>query len=656
MTATGAVTQEDDAPRRMPLAGSFWGRDLLGAPVWVWVVGLIASLLVMGPALAPGSLLNLDLVLVPDPPLPRGFWGLGPELPRRLPMWVPIVWLSTVLGGANVGKVVMVLGITVAFAGMYRLTLRWGTTTALSASVLFALSPLLLTRLAVGHLYLEWTMAVMPWALEDLLRPDRSRRRTFLWSAAFGFMGIYGAAVGGALLLAGLCASRGRRLPSILGLFLLAQLPWLVPLAVVSRSTTAIADAAAFPTSVRGFAGIGELLAGHGFWNPPFQVGGYGHWQWAAIGFALFLLAAVGTADLPARWRLPMVVLAAFGLVAAASSGISGLSGIVVRISQTPLGAPFRETQRLLVFSVFWMAPSAALGARRIVLHLRDTTSLPAPALQAVGAVPLLLGLLLAAPGFWGVGGQLRAYDFPPEWAAARAAVEAQPGTVVAFPWYQYFTFNVADNRLVLNSVPLYFGGDVIASSDPGIDTDEEASGAGRTHERGDAREDEVTALIETVQQGRPISGDLAHLGVRWVVLMKDVDWPLYEKGLATDPGLAKRVSGSQLALYEVTGWQGAVVDEHGATVPSTSLIGPFAQVDPSGPARAAIPASGGWMRGLNPATRTSDGIVALPGGDGLVWYWPVLLVAVADVIWVAAVVISASGKYPKSIKRSMTQ
>jgi choline dehydrogenase-like flavoprotein len=63
-------------------------------------------------------------------------------------------------------------------AGMYRLTMRWGVVTALCASVLFALSPLLLTRLAVGHLYLVWTMAVMPWALEDLLQPERSRRRT----------------------------------------------------------------------------------------------------------------------------------------------------------------------------------------------------------------------------------------------------------------------------------------------------------------------------------------------------------------------------------------------------------------------------------------------------------------------------------------------
>jgi len=650
MTAAGVLSQDTDGPTDAPI----WKRSFLGVPAWVWALGVVAGLVVMGPALAPGSLLNLDLVLVPDPPLPRGFWGLGPELPRRLPMWVPIVWLSTVLGGANVGKVVMVLGITVAVAGMYRLTVRWGVVTALSASVLFALSPLLLTRLAVGHLYLEWTMAVMPWALEDLLTPERSRRRTFLWSAAFAFMGIYGAAVGGALLLCGLCLSRGRRLPSIVALYVVAQLPWLVPLAVVSRSTTAIADAAAFPTPVHGFAGIGELLAGHGFWNPPFQVGGYGHWYLAAIGFTLLLLAAIGTADLPDRWRLPLVILAAVGLVASASSGINGLSSIVVRISETPFGAPFRETQRLLVFSVFWMAPSAALGARRVVLHLRATTSIPTGASQALLAIPLVLGLVLAAPGFWGVGGQLKSFDFPPDWAQARDVVQSEPGTVVAFPWYQYFTFDVADNRLVLNAVPLYFGGDVIASSDPGIVTDDNPGT--QTHERGDAREDQITAMIDPLQHGHPIAADLAHLGVRWVVLMKDVDWPLYQKGLATDPGLVQRVSGDKLALYEVTGWKGAVVDDRGATVPSSTGIGPFEQVDASGPARAAIPASGGWMRGLSAAARTSDGIVALPGGDGLLWYWPVLLVAVADVIWVAAVLACAGGKVPKSIKRSMTQ
>src|SRR5207253_2516042 len=110
---------------------------------------------------------------------------------------------------------------------------------------------------------------------------------------------------------------------------------------------------------------------------------------------------------------------------------------------------------------------------------------------------------------------------------------------------------------------------------------------------------------------GHPISADLARLGVRWVVLVKDVDWPRYEPGLSNDPDMALRVSGRFLALYEVKSWKGAVVADDGTVVPSSPILSPVEQVDGSGPARAAIPAAQGWLRGFTPISRTSDGIVA---------------------------------------------
>ncbi|OWY58831.1 hypothetical protein B7486_77860, partial [cyanobacterium TDX16] len=66
---------------------------------WPWAAGILLGLVVMGPALAPGPLLNLDLVLFDDVPVPRGAWGLGPEFPRRVPTFLPLAWLSGLLGG-----------------------------------------------------------------------------------------------------------------------------------------------------------------------------------------------------------------------------------------------------------------------------------------------------------------------------------------------------------------------------------------------------------------------------------------------------------------------------------------------------------------------------------------------------------------------------
>ena len=362
------------------------GRSLWGVPWWSWLVGLVLSLAVMGPALRPGSLLNLDLVLVPDPPVPSGVWGLGPELPRRVPMWVPVAWLSSLVGGDLVGRLLLIGGLVVAFAGMYRLTARvvgaragipWA---PLAAAVLYAFGPFMLTRLAVGHLMIVWTMAVLPWALPDLLRPDRSPRRVLLWSAAIGFTGVYGGTIVALVLVAGVIGRPGRRLGAIALAYLVGQLPWLVPLAIVGSGRSAIADASGFPTVLSGLDGVGRLLAGHGFWNPPFQVGAPGGWGVALMGFALLGLAAVGTSSLPRAWRVPLVGLAALGLVLSAASGVPGLDGLVARISRTPIGAPFRETQRLLPLYLLWMAPAAALGARRRLGRSPGRGLAPAPA------------------------------------------------------------------------------------------------------------------------------------------------------------------------------------------------------------------------------------------------------------------------------------
>ena len=70
------------------------GAPLLGVPRWCWLAATLAGLVLVGPGLAPGAWLNLDLVVLADNPLPRGAWGLGPELPRRVPLWIPIAWLS----------------------------------------------------------------------------------------------------------------------------------------------------------------------------------------------------------------------------------------------------------------------------------------------------------------------------------------------------------------------------------------------------------------------------------------------------------------------------------------------------------------------------------------------------------------------------------
>jgi hypothetical protein len=249
-----------------------------------------------------------------------------------------------------------------------------------------------------------------------------------------------------------------------------------------------------------------------------------------------------------------------------------------------------------------------------------------------VDVLPLIAALWLASSALWGIDSRLRPVELPPEWAQARQIVNDNPGTVAALPWHQYFNLEVDGVRRVLNPLPLYLGGDVLISSDPELSEDDR-------RERVDPRELSMDAVVADAQDGKPVSDELARLGVRWVVLLHEVDWLSYE-GVSHDPGLVQRVHAPALDLYEVAGWHGLVVDEQGAPVASQPLVEPVVRVDASGPAVYDRPAATGWMRGWQAAGATPEGLVALPAGSGLVWYWPSVLVLITTVSTYGAVMV----------------
>jgi hypothetical protein len=244
--------------------------------------------------------------------------------------------------------------------------------------------------------------------------------------------------------------------------------------------------------------------------------------------------------------------------------------------------------------------------------------------------LPLAAAVVLAVPAVWGFGGQLRPVQLSPEWAEARAAIDREPGTVLALPWFQYYTLDLARDRLVLGIAPYYFGGDVIAASDPRLTAERRAEVA-------DPRDDVIEGLVEAARAGEPVAERAAASGVRWVVRQHDVDWQAYT-GVADDPGLELVVSGPELDLYRVRGWGGPVVDADGSTPRVTSVVSPLLLVDGTEAAVLSRPFQTGWMRGLSAASRSEAGTVALPAGSGPVWFWPALLVLAADLAWLALV------------------
>jgi len=204
---------------------------------------------------------------------------------------------------------------------------------------------------------------------------------------------------------------------------------------------------------------------------------------------------------------------------------------------------------------------------------------------------------------------------------------------VLALPWYAYMDLGFASGRRVYNPVPDYLGGDVLVPSDLGLESPSE--------EQIDPREGQAGDIARRLRLGEPQSTALARLGVRWVVLLHEVDWRRYQAP-SRDSGLEAVVRTPALELFRVRDWRGPFVDGRNQPVPSRSPVAPLVRLAASGPVTWERPAAVGWMRGTEPAGRTASGLVRLPAGSGLVWYWPAAVTLAADALTLAAVTVAA--------------
>jgi len=601
-----------------------------------WVLGLVAGVVVVGPGLGPGSWLNVDLVVTPITPLPRGIWGLGPEFPRRVPFTVPLAWASVIVDSTWVAKVVVVVAIASAVAGAWSLANRWTADlppiAGAGAGLLYGLSPFLLTRVGVGHLPLVVAMAVLPWALPDLLQPCRDDRKTFLWCAALGATGFLGGlpamVVVGLAVVATPAVDRRWRRP-FAGL-VASQLPWLVPGLVVFAQGGAPAASSDFRTDGHGPGGVLRVLAGHGFWRTTSQVGRGEGWLVPLAGLIIVGLAWLGRGALPPAGRRAALVVAAVGLAVPLASALPLVRRVYAAVIDLPMLAVLREGQRLLPLYLMVVAPLAARGATELARHW------PGWREGLVIAAPLALAVVLAAPGLWGVGGALDPVRLPAEWATIRSTVHAGGGTVLSLPFFEYATAAEADGRTVVDPMPVYLGGDVLSSSDPGLSEVSE--------ERVDPREAGVARTVAAMRRGERVADRLAAAGIHWIVLRRDSDWLSY-RTLASDPGLHRVVDGGSAQLYAVRPWRGVAVAAGGRPVRVHQPVAPLAvfgaSARPHDPVVWARAGGWGWFRGLRGVATTSRGLARVPGGTGPVWYLPAILVLLGDLLTATIVVRS---------------
>jgi hypothetical protein len=336
----------------------------------------------------------------------------------------------------------------------------------------------------------------------------------------------------------------------VVGAALVVNAPWLVPsLLRPGGVPVRPAGAAAFAARPDGPLGtLGSLLALGGIWNARAVPPGLGSWPWLA-GFAVVLaVAAAGLAPLLRQWdrgaAVGLLLAAALGLLAAAAYATPGLRALVdLAVTHLPGGGLVRDAQKLVAPLAVLQAVAFGLGVERLLAAPWGGTEAQAERMRRAVAAGLVAAPVLLLPALaWGAAGRLAAVAYPPAFAAARAAMAADPvpGAVLVLPWHLYMVHPWNGDRVVLDPAQRWFTRRAVGNDDLEL--------AGLTV----PGEDPYAARLGPLVRGSaPLAPALPAAGVRYVLLYKTADWRGYRPRLA---GLEPAVDRSELALYRVPG------------------------------------------------------------------------------------------------------
>lgn len=521
------------------------------------------SLLVMLPLLLPGFILTLDMVFVPQPPLPsdlRSSYLFHAAL-HVLSFVIPADWLQ---------KIMLLAILLFAGVGAHKLaavvvpkSYSWA---AYFAGILFMVNPFVYSRFMAGQFAVLLGYALLPFFMRYLLRfmamPGvKTGLVVAAWAVLISVVSLHSiglmAVVGGLVLPMAIWHYRKQsaHLKKILlfaalsfAAFLVASSYWLIPLLQGSGSTAAAinhfnqTDRQAFATTGGSALGaIGNIIRLQGFWAEETTLFVLPQQQvpvWGLIAIILLALVVIGLIVSWRKHRFVIGVLAACGLVA-----IVIASGALAEVLQIlPFFAGYREPHKFVGLLALLYAVAGAVGLAWVA---HKTAAKPTLA-QGLSAVLLLLPIMLTPTMLWGFSGQLKAVNYPDDWYGINETLQQEPpgGDVLFLPWHQYMAFQFA-GRLIENPAPKFFERTVLASNDP------EYKGIKPTI--ANPRIEQLGILVKAPPAD--FAKQLAQQNIRYVLLAKEYDFEDYAF-LDSTAGLQLKSDTQTLKLYVNTTWE----------------------------------------------------------------------------------------------------
>lgn len=493
-------------------------RGRVEALLDVWV--LVPVTVLCWPLLTEGGhLFARDLVVTPRLPLRPEALGLGTGSPRAAPLDAVVAVLSSVVDGAVIGRVAVVLVLAAAGWAAHRAVRTLEVPARALAAGLAVWNPFVVERLGLGQWALLAGYAAVIGVVAALgTRGDRGGPRA---ARVAPWLALGALTPTGAVLAAGtaiVLGVRGRRDWPLLALGALVQLPWLLP--ALLGGARAVSD----PAAVEAFAARAErpgpalwsLVGLGGIWDgqsvPGTRTGWLGHLT--SLLVVAVLLVAVrsrrpsgggAAAPGPRLWAM-----GAASLLVAALTSWAPAAGVVADLTAVVPGLGLlRDAQKWLAPFAVLVVVAAAVTADRVLSAVRDR----APAFAPTVLVVLLLAPFALLPDAAVVVHRvLTPVTFPSDLEAAVAAVDAEPGVLASAPWRLYRAYRWAGPYATYDPASRLFDARVVTSD--GLVVGERRLGG----------EDPYAARVGAVLE-RPGPGTvdgLARLGVRWLLVALD--------------------------------------------------------------------------------------------------------------------------------------
>jgi hypothetical protein len=541
------------APAVAPADGS---TPAAPATRWLvgWAVAAAAALTIFAPVLRAGFVLRLDMMFVPDPALNRHSLGLDGSVPRAVPMDFVVALASRGLPADVVQKLLLLAVPVLGVLGMWRLLRGAGLVGQIAGALAFTWNAYTYERLSLGHWSLLLGVALLPWVVSAVLDvragAPRSLRRLLLWigvaCVTTPASGVLAIVVALGVLLPPVpdrpLRQRWHEVGATVGAGVLFTAPWWVPgLLATTRGAADPAGVAAFATRPDTPLGpLGSLLTFGGVWDAAAVPPGRDTWLAALAALLVLVVAAAGLVPTARRWGAAPVaglgVVAVAGMLVAALASTGPGAALVRRlVVDVPAFGLARDGQKLVAPWLLLVSVCFGFGVARVLQWG------PSVASRSVAVMLALLPVALLPALAWGLSGQLRAVEYPPDYAAVQRllARDDAPGDVVVLPWHLYRAWSWNHRTVTLDPTQRLLDRTVVVRDDLEL--------ADRVVAGEDPRVPPVGAALAG---GEPLLPTLRRLGIGFVLVDLDTaGGPVAPTAL---DGLTRVFDGSSLAVYAV--------------------------------------------------------------------------------------------------------